>query len=79
MITFNVSNTRIEGDEIIAFFVFSNGEVNSNRFPLTTSFVDIMAWGTERAAWFERREIELAELHTQLLANQEVVNDNPDN
>jgi hypothetical protein len=47
--------------------VFSNGEVNSNRFPLMTNFVDIMAWGTERAAWFVAREAEIAEYRRQLM------------
>jgi hypothetical protein len=73
MITFTVTNTRVEGSNILIFYEFNNGEINSHTFPLTANFVDIMAWGTERAAWFEQRELDIIALQNQLV--EEVVDD----
>lgn len=67
MITLKVTNTRVENDTIVVFYEFSNGISMTNRFPLTASFVDIMAWGNEKLAWLNAREIELEKLQEQLV------------
>lgn len=67
MMTFKVTNTRIENDTIIVFYEFSNGISMTNRFPLTASFVDIMAWGNSKAEWLVARDAEIALLQEQLV------------
>jgi hypothetical protein len=69
--TFHIANTRVENNQIVVFYEFANGEVNSNTFPLTANFVEIMAWGTARAEFFVQREVELEVLRNQLV--EEVV------
>jgi len=74
MITYETKNTRIEGDEIIVFFEFSNGEVNSHRFPITTTVLDIQNWANEKAQWFNDRGEQIKALQEQiLLINEEEV------
>jgi hypothetical protein len=66
MITFEIKNTRTENEQLLVFYAFSNGEINSAYFAPTAQVADIMAWGAERAAWFEQREAQIAELQAQL-------------
>ena len=74
MITYKTLNTRVDGDEIIVFFEFSNGEIHTNRFPLTTTILDIQKWATDRAKWLDAREEEIKNLQEQiLLINEEEV------
>lgn len=52
MIDYYVSNTIIDPEnpeQIIAFFKFSSGEEFSNRFPLTSTVNEILAWGRGQA------------------------------
>lgn len=74
MITYTTLNTRIEGDEIIVFFEFSNGDINSVKFPLTTTVLEIQQWAIDRAKWFEEREVEIQKLAEEALNlnNEEV-------
>lgn len=67
MITYKTLNTRVEWDEIIVFFEFSNGEMQTNRFPLTSTILEIQQWAVDRAKWFDDREIAIAELEHQIL------------
>lgn len=61
-ITFQIKNTRIDGDELVVFYEFSNEEKNSNKFKKTAKVVDILDWGTKRGKWFDDREILLIQL-----------------
>jgi hypothetical protein len=56
MITFEIKNTRTENEQLLVFYAFSNGETNSAYFAPTAQVADIMAWGDERAAWFDSQE-----------------------
>jgi hypothetical protein len=56
MTTFNISNTIVDPenkDGIIVFYSFSNGNVWSNRFPMSTTFAEIMAWGNSKCEFIE--------------------------
>ncbi len=59
-----ILNTRIENNEMIVFYEFYNGEVNTNKFPLfsPTLGLDITNWGTDREQWFKDREVQIQEM-----------------
>lgn len=73
--TFNIKNTRTENAQILVFYEFSNGEVNTAYFEPTAQISDILAWGTDRASWFDLRQIELEQLALQAQELVEVEND----
>lgn len=59
MITFNITNIVSEGNKIIVFYRFSNGQEFSNRFDSTASVIELMNWGNEQIQNFEKAKIEL--------------------
>ena len=65
--TFKITNIRVEDTQMIAFYEFSNGESVTNRFPLTSTFAELKAWGDEKLAWFEQRELAIEELKHQIV------------
>lgn len=60
-ITYDTKAIRREGNEIIVFIEFSNGEVYTNRFPVTATVIDIANWADSQVALFEQREREAEE------------------
>jgi len=67
MVTYETLNTRLEGNEILVFFKFSNGEVNSHKFPLTSTIIEIQKWAVDRAKWFDERKLQIEEMRNQLV------------
>lgn len=44
---------------MVVFYKFSNGEIFSNRVPITTPVAEIQQWGQEKCIWFDERAIEI--------------------
>ena len=72
MITYQITNTTLQDGDLIVFFEFSNGEINSNRFKQDDSVADIQQWGADRAKFFDQREALLREQLSQLMPDPSV-------
>lgn len=64
--TYKITNTRIEKDILIVFIEFSNGEINSNKFPVSSTIVDILNWAEKNAKIIDDRQVELEILQNQI-------------
>jgi hypothetical protein len=53
-----VTNQRIEADGVVIFFKFYNGQVNSHKFPRSTTVAEIISWWNEREDFFKKSEEE---------------------
>lgn len=51
-ITFNITNIVSENNKIIVFYRFSNGAEFSNRFEVTATALDMIAWGEKEKQRF---------------------------
>lgn len=70
--TFKTLNTRMETDGVTVFFEFSNGEINSQKFSVDSTLMDIIGWANERASFFDEREVKLAELQEQIMEENNI-------
>lgn len=69
MTTYDITNIvpDLTENKMTVFFQFSNGDVFSNVFPLSTTITKIKQWGQTKCTWFDNRQAELDELQRQLL------------
>jgi hypothetical protein len=66
-----IKNIRIENDEMIAFYEFSNGSPCTQRFPFPTEMSVITKWGEDKKAWFDQRNIDMAKTEEELIIIRE--------
>ena len=69
MTTFNVTNTRQEGEQAILFVSFNvNSKIYEEtfRFPLNKNLQEILVELQERAGFYDQREIEIKEAYEKL-------------
>lgn len=69
MTTYKITNIvpRLENNDMIVYYEFSNGNVFSNIVPITTPVDEIMKWGTDKCTWFDERDVMIEEIQKQLL------------
>lgn len=67
---YELLNIIADGDTIVAFFRFEDGTEHSNRFPKTTTVMDILAWakthGEELVAGREEAKLHAEELLSEI-------------
>ena len=61
-----IKNIKVEGDKMVVFYLFENGEMISNWFPFPTEFNIIQKWGMNKATWFDERVSKLVILNEEL-------------
>jgi len=69
MTTFNVTNTRQEGEQVILFVSFNiNNKIYEEtfRFPLNKNLQEILVELQKRADFYDQREIEIKEAYEKL-------------
>jgi hypothetical protein len=57
---------NFQEDIMLVFYAFSNGDTQSNRFPLSTSMADMQKWGVDKCAWYDDRAIMLEAYQKQI-------------
>jgi hypothetical protein len=68
MTTYKIKNMipDMDKNEMLVFYEFSNGEMFSNRFTLSTTIAKIKQWGQNKCTWFDEREVMVEEVQKQL-------------
>lgn len=60
MITYQIRNVLPEGNGLRVFYYFSNDQTNSHLFEESATLVEIKQWASDRCAYFEQRELDIA-------------------
>ncbi len=64
--TFTIKNIRKENDEIIVFYEFSNGEIQSFKFTSKDTVLKIISRGEKRSQNIDERDSELERLRNRV-------------